>query len=103
MIGLLPRHRRHHLAAAAAPARVPRAILSALDGSDHRLAGGRVRLAEVRASRSVAARAFFERLAPNWDRLRSLHAAEDEVEAAILDAVGPKPVGSLLDLGTGTG
>jgi ubiquinone/menaquinone biosynthesis C-methylase UbiE/DNA-binding transcriptional ArsR family regulator len=106
--GLVERHREgawafFRLGERAASAQILRAILSALDGSDHRLAGDRVRLAEVRASRSVAARAFFERLAPNWDRLRSLHAAEDDVEAAILDAVGAKPVGSLLDLGTGTG
>ena len=107
--GLVERHREgawafFRLGERAASAQILRAILSALDGSDHRLAGDRARLAEVRAQRARSRRsAFFERLAPNWDRLRSLHAAEDEVEAAILDAVGPKPVGSLLDLGTGTG
>jgi ArsR family transcriptional regulator len=35
--------------------------------------------------------------------VRSLHAPEDVVEAAILKAVGQKSVRSLLDLGTGTG
>ena len=29
---------------------------------------------------------------PNWDRMRSLHAAEDAVEAAMLDAVGREAV-----------
>ena len=32
-----------------------------------------------------------------------MHAADAAVEAAILDVVGPGPVGRLLDLGTGTG
>jgi ArsR family transcriptional regulator len=106
--GLVERHREgawafFRLGERAATAQILRAILAALDRADHQLAGDRTRLAEVRAQRSVAARSFFERLAPHWDRLRSLHAAEDVVEAAILEAVGPKPIRSLLDLGTGTG
>ena len=46
---------------------------------------------------------IFARLAPEWDRIRSLHVPERAVEAAILDALGPRPVRNLLDLGTGTG
>ena len=87
----------------AAAAQILRAVLASLDRADPQLADDRARLAEVRAQRSGAARAFFERLAPHWDRVRSLHAQEDVVEAAILEAVGHKPARSLLDLGTGTG
>jgi ArsR family transcriptional regulator len=106
--GLVERHREgawafFRLGEHSGPAQILRAILPALDRGDERLADDRARLAEVRAQRSQAAKAFFERLAPNWDRIRSLHAPEDVVEAAILEAVGGKPIRNLLDLGTGTG
>jgi ArsR family transcriptional regulator len=78
-------------------------LLSTVDREDLRLVEDRERLAAVRARRSEAAQAFFARLAPRWDEVRSLHVAEEAVEAAILDAIGPAPLGSLLDLGTGTG
>ena len=64
----------------------------------------RARLGEVRAARAAAAQAQFARLAPEWDRIRSLHVSEDAVEQAIVAAaVGAEPVETLLDLGTGTG
>ena len=49
------------------------------------------------------AQAYFDENAAEWDRIRSLHIAERDVEAAILDALGPGPYDLLLDLGTGTG
>jgi ubiquinone/menaquinone biosynthesis C-methylase UbiE/DNA-binding transcriptional ArsR family regulator len=106
--GLVERHREgawafFRLGERAATAQILRALLSALDRADQQLADDRARLAEVRTQRALAARSFFERLAPNWDRIRSLHAPEDVVEAAILEAIGGKPIRSLLDLGTGTG
>src|SRR5918994_579914 len=63
----------------------------------------RERLAAVRKHRAEAAQGFFARLAPEWDRLRSLQAPEDLVEQAILEVLGPKSVLNFLDLGTGTG
>lgn len=80
-----------------------RAILAALDRNGHQLASDRARLTAVRIQRAQSAQTFFERLAPQWDRLRSLHASEEVVEAAIVEALGPKPIRHLLDLGTGTG
>jgi ArsR family transcriptional regulator len=38
-----------------------------------------------------------------WDQIRSLHVAESEVERAIDDALGRRPLGRLVDVGTGTG
>ena len=84
-------------------ATILRPVLAALDRSDHRLAADRERLAAVRRQRAEAAQGFFARLAPEWDRLRSLQAPEDLVERAIRDALGSKPIHNLLDLGTGTG
>ena len=78
-------------------------LLAQLDRADPQLAADRARLAAVRASRAEAAQSFFARLAPQWDRLRSLHAPDEVVCAAVLEALGARPVHSLVDLGTGTG
>ena len=61
------------------------------------------RLEEVRRDREVAAGAYFERVAPQWDRIRSLYVCETAVEAAILRAAGDGPFERVVDLGTGSG
>jgi ubiquinone/menaquinone biosynthesis C-methylase UbiE/DNA-binding transcriptional ArsR family regulator len=61
------------------------------------------RLEEVRRDREVAAGAYFERIAPQWDRIRSLYVCESAVEAAILQAIGDGPFERVVDLGTGSG
>lgn len=61
------------------------------------------RLAAVHADRAEAAERYFASHAADWDELRSLHIAESEVEAAVARALGEKPVGELIDIGTGTG
>ncbi len=106
--GLLERHREgawafFRLSERPETGQLLRPILHALDPADAQLSQDRERLAAVRQQRAAAAQSFFARLAPRWDSLRSLHASEEAVEAAILEAVGPKPIRSLLDLGTGTG
>lgn len=106
--GLVERHREgawafFRLADHSPAAKIVRPVLDGLDRADDRLADDRARLAAVRAQRAQSAQTFFARLAPEWDRLRSLHASEEAVEAAILDALGGKPIRTLLDLGTGTG
>ncbi|HEY8594019.1 MAG TPA: metalloregulator ArsR/SmtB family transcription factor [Devosiaceae bacterium] len=60
-------------------------------------------LQEVRKAHQAQASAYFSKVADSWDLLRSLHVPESAVESAILDVVGPGPVETLLDLGTGTG
>jgi len=106
--GLVERHREgawafFRLADHSAATKILRPILDAVDPTDDRLADDRARLAAVRAQRAQSAQSFFARLAPEWDRLRSLHVSEDAVEAAVIDALGGKPIRTLLDLGTGTG
>ena len=61
------------------------------------------RLEEVRRERETAANAYFERVAPQWDRMRSLYVSESAVEAAILRAAGEGPFERVVDLGTGSG
>ncbi|WP_295198774.1 metalloregulator ArsR/SmtB family transcription factor [uncultured Brevundimonas sp.] len=65
--------------------------------ADHR------RLDEVRKDREEAAASYFEQVAPQWDRLRSLYVSESAVEAALEKAVGPGPFERVVDLGTGSG
>lgn len=60
-------------------------------------------LEEVRREREAAAGAYFERIAPQWDRMRSLYVCESAVEAAILKAAGEGPFERVVDLGTGSG
>ncbi|HEX8415997.1 MAG TPA: methyltransferase domain-containing protein, partial [Methylobacterium sp.] len=105
---LVERHREgawafFHIADRAGPAGLVGALLDALDPETPPLSEDRARLDAVRAQRAEAAQSFFARLAPKWDQLRSLHVPEATVEAAVLDALGPRKVQNLIDLGTGTG
>ncbi|MCJ2036812.1 ArsR/SmtB family transcription factor [Methylobacterium sp. J-068] len=78
-------------------------LIAGLDAARPPLSEDFARLEAVRAQRAEAAQTFFARLAPKWDRLRSLHVPEATVEAAVLDALGDRPIQNLVDLGTGTG
>jgi ArsR family transcriptional regulator len=61
------------------------------------------RLEAVRADRAEAAERYFAAQAEVWDSIRSLHVAEAEVERAIDRALGREALGTLVDIGTGTG
>jgi ubiquinone/menaquinone biosynthesis C-methylase UbiE len=61
------------------------------------------RLETVKRQRAETANAYFRANAAQWDRIRSLHIAERDVEAAILESLAEHEVHDLLDLGTGTG
>ena len=85
-----------------APARVLiDTVLDLLDSSAG--AADDRRLEDVRRDREVAADAYFERVAPQWDRIRSLYVCETAVEAAIQKAAGDGPFERVVDLGTGSG
>jgi ArsR family transcriptional regulator len=61
------------------------------------------RTESIRAERTEAANRYFAGHAEVWDQIRSLHVAESEVERAIDSALGNRPLGRLVDIGTGTG
>ncbi len=61
------------------------------------------RLDAVRADRAEAAERYFAAHAEVWDSIRSLHVSESEVERAIGRALGSRNLGTLVDIGTGTG
>ncbi|MGI4880478.1 MAG: ArsR/SmtB family transcription factor [Janthinobacterium lividum] len=77
--------------------------LAMLDALGESAATDLARLADVRNERAAAAAAYFAAHAADWDGIRSLHAADCDVEGAIVDLLGDRPVGRLLDIGTGTG
>jgi len=84
-------------------AHLAREIVASIDPQDPVLVADRARLGEVRLARAEQAATYFATHAANWDELRAMHVAEETVEAAIHEAVGEAPIGSLLDIGTGTG
>lgn len=81
---------------------VARNMVSLLPEDDEQLARDRESLERVKARRAEAAAAYFSRIAPEWDKIRSLHVEEREVEDT-LGRMLPESVGALLDIGTGTG
>jgi len=78
-------------------------ILALLDPQDAVLARDMQRRTATRRANAEAAANFFAANAVVWDRIRSMHAPEAEVEEAMLRLVGEGKVGVLLDVGTGTG
>jgi ArsR family transcriptional regulator len=65
--------------------------------------GDAVRLETVRHDRAEAARRYFEAHAATWEHVRALHVADAEIEQAIAKLLADRPIGALLDIGTGTG
>lgn len=61
------------------------------------------RLEEIRKMREEQASQYFAQHAQNWDKIRSLHIAEAEIEERLLALFSGKDLGRLLDIGTGTG
>lgn len=74
-----------------------------LDPADKLLEADRQRLRAVRQARREAAAAYFRANAAEWDRIRALYVPEGAVEAAMVSLLGERPIGTFLDLGTGTG
>jgi ubiquinone/menaquinone biosynthesis C-methylase UbiE len=80
-----------------------RAIVDLLPGADAMLTRDLARLEDIRAQRAETAARYFRNNAAHWEKLRSLHVREEEVEAAMRRLAGQAPVKLHVDLGTGTG
>lgn len=80
-----------------------RAVTALLPSGDATLGRDAERLGAVKRARAEAAEAYFRENAPRWSQIRSLYVDEKQVEAAVAEMLGPRPVGDLLDIGTGTG
>lgn len=80
-----------------------RAVTALMDADDPVLAEDAARLETIRKTRADEAAAYFAENAARWDEIRALHLPEAAVEQAMVDLLGDRPIGTLLDLGTGTG
>ncbi len=78
-------------------------VATGTDPHDPTAAADLDRLALVHSRRAASAQQYFSDIARRWDRVRSLHASDEVVEAAIVDAAAERPYQRVLDLGTGTG
>ncbi|NBC37610.1 metalloregulator ArsR/SmtB family transcription factor [Novosphingobium sp. FSY-8] len=86
-------------------------LLSAAEAEDTAFAAqcaeDRRHLAAIRNARETVAADYFARHAAQWDQIRSLLSPDEPVEAALARALGAqddgRPLGRLLDVGTGTG
>jgi len=85
------------------PAQLAELLGTLADRAAEPFQSDRRRLEAVRGARQEAAAAFFKANAADWERIRALHAPEQDVESAILDTVRALPRESVLDAGTGTG
>lgn len=106
--GLLQRHREgswvlFRVADAGMPGALARLIVDLMPPGSTEVQRDLRRLDEVRRAREIAASEYFKANAKEWSKIRSLHIAEEDVEKAVLAVVGEAPIGTLLDLGTGTG
>jgi ArsR family transcriptional regulator len=91
------------LADQGAEAALARAIVENIDASDLTIARDRARADAVQQARAEMAQAYFKAHAGDWDKIRTLHVAEKDVEAAMDEALGEGPFDLFVDLGTGTG
>ncbi|MEM6474641.1 MAG: metalloregulator ArsR/SmtB family transcription factor [Pseudomonadota bacterium] len=63
----------------------------------------RRKLAAIRQARETSAESYFAQHAGEWDELRALHSSDAKVEGRLVEALVETPLGSVLDIGTGTG
>lgn len=106
--GLVERFRQgswvyFHISDRQAGGRLALRLIADVDPNDAQMRRDRDRAEALKRDREISAQAFFEAHAADWDRIRALHVAEQDVEAAMREALGPGPFKFLVDLGTGTG
>jgi ArsR family transcriptional regulator len=106
--GLLDRCREgtwvfYRLAQRGHGAEVTRVIIDQIPEDDATLTRDLARLSDVRRARAESAAAYFRANAERWDKIRSLHVDDREVERTLLDLLPRQGIDDLLDIGTGTG
>ncbi|MFN4087504.1 MAG: ArsR/SmtB family transcription factor [Alphaproteobacteria bacterium] len=106
--GLLERYREgnwifHRIASDGEGAALAHALVALLPSDASARALDLERLEAIRRQRAEAAAAYFRRNAADWDVIRALHVDEQEVERRLVALLPRSPIGSLLDIGTGTG
>lgn len=83
--------------------KLARVLVDLIPDGDAALALDLQRLESVKKANSDRAAEYFRRNAEGWDKIRSLHIAEDQVEKALRELFPSSGMRDLLDIGTGTG
>ncbi|MDZ7823684.1 MAG: metalloregulator ArsR/SmtB family transcription factor [Ahrensia sp.] len=78
-------------------------VLATLDPHDPIITRDKERLDDVKKARRAAAADYFAKNAASWDKIRSHHVADSDVEDALVSILGKGPFNAMLDIGTGTG
>ncbi len=84
-------------------AELARVLIDLIPEDEATLALDLQRLEAVKRANSDRAAEYFRRNAEGWDKIRSLHIAEDAVETALRDLFPMAGMKDFLDIGTGTG
>jgi len=84
-------------------AELARVLIDLIPVDDGTLALDLQRLEAVKKANSDRAAEYFRRNAEGWDKIRTLHIAEDAVEAALGNLFPQSGMKDFLDIGTGTG
>lgn len=106
--GLLDRFREgtwafYRLAAKGRCAEFARGLVDLIPHDDETLTRDLQRLEAIKQANADRAAEYFSRNAASWDKIRSLHIAEAEVETALLSLLPRTGIEDFLDIGTGTG
>lgn len=106
--GLLDRFREgtwafYRLAERGPCTELARMIVDLIPVDDATLALDLERLDAVKRANADRAAEYFRRNAVEWDKIRSLHIAEDKVEVALQSLLPSSGISDFLDIGTGTG
>lgn len=80
-----------------------RLIVDLLPSDDRQHAQDLKRLQAISEGWTTRVADFFRQHAGDWEQIRSLHADQAAVDAALLAALPAAPIDSLLDIGTGAG
>ncbi|NQU62210.1 MAG: metalloregulator ArsR/SmtB family transcription factor [Rhodospirillales bacterium] len=92
----------HRLAHSGPMSEIANHLISLLPEDDEQLGRDLEHLGRVRKKRAEAAGAYFSKVAPQWDQVRTMHIEESKVEEALIGLLD-HDVKTLLDIGTGTG
>ncbi len=106
--GLLERFREgalvfYRIASNGESAHFARTLVDLLPQEDSALNRDLNRLSQIRERRRAVAEEYFNQNAAEWNRLRQLYVPEAEVEQQLVRVIGEEPIGSFIDIGTGTG
>ena len=106
--GLLTRFREgslvfYRIAEGNESAHLARTLVDLLPDNDTELNRDLTRLDKIRQKRAELAGNYFRENAADWNKIRALHVPEAEVEARLMELLGPERITTYLDIGTGTG